>query len=78
MSAGEQTLALFGGIAAVLVMASVIGFALTSRYAESPVVSNLNARIKAWWVMVALIGVAFAVGKAGVIVLFVLASLWRR
>jgi phosphatidate cytidylyltransferase len=74
VSAGEQTLALFGGIAAVLVMASAIGFALTSRYAENPVVSNLNARIKAWWVMVALIGVAFAVGKAGVIVLFALAS----
>ena len=37
-------------------------------------VENLNARIKAWWVMVALIGVAFMVGKAGVIALFAFIS----
>ena len=74
MSAGQQTLALFGGITAVLVAASLIGFLLALRLAESPVVGNLNARIKAWWVMVALIGLAFALGKAGVIVLFALAS----
>ena len=74
MSAGQQTLALFGGITAILVAASLIGFLLALRLAESPVVGNLNARIKAWWVMVALIGLAFALGKAGVIVLFALAS----
>jgi len=74
VSAGQQTLALFGGITAVLVAASLIGFLLALRLAESPVVGNLNARIKAWWVMVALIGLAFALGKAGVIVLFALAS----
>ncbi|HWZ67106.1 MAG TPA: phosphatidate cytidylyltransferase [Stellaceae bacterium] len=74
MSAGQQTLALFGGVTAILVAASLIGFVLTSRYAESPVVGNLNARIKAWWVMVSLIGLAFALGKAGIIVLFALAS----
>src|SRR5262249_38275157 len=74
VSGGEQTLLLFGGIAATLAAASLIGFALTFRYAESPVVGNLNARIKAWWVMVALIGLAFALGKAGVIVLLALAS----
>ncbi len=74
MTAGEQTLALFGGIAAVLATASLIGFALRSRYAQSPVVDNLNARIKAWWVMVALIALAFALGKAGVIALFAVAS----
>jgi len=74
VTAGEQTLALFGGIAAVLATASLIGFALRSRYAQSPVVDNLNARIKAWWVMVALIALAFALGKAGVIALFAVAS----
>ena len=74
MSAGQQTLALFGGITAILLAASLIGFLLALRLAESPVVGNLNARIKAWWVMVALIGLAFALGKAGVIVLFGLAS----
>ena len=65
MSAGQQTLVLFGGITAILVTASLSGFVLSLRFAESPVVVNLNARIKAWWVMVALIGLVFAVGKAG-------------
>ena len=74
MSAGEQTLLLFSGIAAVLVAASLIGFVLTLRYAQSPVVGNLNTRIKAWWVMVVLIGFAFEAGKAGVITLFAIAS----
>ena len=74
MTAGEQTLVLFGGITAVLVAASLIGFVLTRRFAENSVVGNLTARIKAWWVMVALIGLAFALGKAGVIVLFAIAS----
>jgi len=74
VTAGQQTLALFGGITAILLAASLIGFLLTLRLAESPVVGNLNARIKAWWVMVALIGLAFSLGKAGIIVLFALAS----
>jgi phosphatidate cytidylyltransferase len=74
VSAGQQTLVLFGGITAILVTASLSGFVLSLRFAESPVVVNLNARIKAWWVMVALIGLAFAVGKAGVITLFAVAS----
>jgi phosphatidate cytidylyltransferase len=74
VSAGQQTLALFGGITAILLAASLIGFLLALRLAESPVVGNLNARIKAWWVMVSLIGLAFALGKAGIIVLFALAS----
>ena len=50
---------------------------LERRYAAdgpNAAIDNLNSRIKAWWVMVALIGIAFAFGKAGVIVLFALAS----
>jgi phosphatidate cytidylyltransferase len=74
VSAGQQTLVLFGGITAILVAASLIGVVLSFRYADSPVVGNLNARIKAWWVMVALIGLAFALGTAGVIALFAIAS----
>ena len=74
MSSGQQTLLLFTGIAAILVAASLVGFILSRRYTEGQVVANLNARIRAWWVMVALIGLAFALGKAGVVVLFALAS----
>lgn len=73
MTAQQQTLFLFGGVAAVLVLASAVGF-LLQRRGPSPVVENLNARIKAWWVMVALIAAAFVAGKPGVIVLFAIAS----
>ena len=77
MSAREQTLILFGGILAVLVVASLAGFLLgrrRGRAAPDPTIENLNSRIKEWWVMVGLIGLAFALGKTGVIVLFALAS----
>jgi len=77
VTAGQQTLALFGGIVAVLVAASLVGFVLARRQpagAPSPTIDNLNARIRAWWVMVALLGAAVALGKPGVIVLFAIAS----
>ena len=77
MSAREQTLVLFAGVVAVLAVASLVGFALARRRgaaAPDPTIENLNSRIKAWWVMVGLISLAFALGKTGVIVLFALAS----
>jgi phosphatidate cytidylyltransferase len=77
MTVTEQTFALFGGIAGVLVVASLTGLILQRRYASegpNPVIENLNSRIKAWWVLVIAIGVAFALGKAGVIILFAFAS----
>jgi phosphatidate cytidylyltransferase len=78
MTATQQSIALFAGIAVVLVAASLVGFLLSRRYAgdtPNPTIENLNGRIKAWWWMVAVIGLAFGFGKAGVIVLFALASL---
>ena len=39
-------------------------------------VRNLNARIKAWWVMVAIFAVAFIFGKAVTILLFVAVSFY--
>jgi phosphatidate cytidylyltransferase len=51
MTATEQSLLLFGGVLAVLVVASLIGFLLARRYASSapnPTIDNLNSRIKAW------------------------------
>jgi phosphatidate cytidylyltransferase len=76
MTLREQTLFLFLGVGGVLVLATVAGriFARRQGAEPSPVVDNLNQRIKAWWAMVALIGLAFFFGKAGVIVLFALAS----
>ena len=78
MTATQQALAVFGGVAAVLIVASTVGYVIRRRFAAhgpNPVIENLNSRIKAWWVMVALLALAFSLGKAGVIVLFALASL---
>jgi hypothetical protein len=78
MTTTEPSLLLFGGVLAVLVLASIVGFALTRRYessAPNPTIDNLNSRIKAWWLMVIAIGLALAFGKAGIIILFALASL---
>jgi len=78
MTATQQSLALFIGVAAVLIVASVVGYVLHRRFGTegpNPNIENLNSRIKAWWAMVALLGLAFAFGRAGVIVLFALASL---
>ncbi|WP_181699488.1 phosphatidate cytidylyltransferase [Chthonobacter albigriseus] len=76
MTMHQQTLLLFLGIGILLSVASLIGWALARRAGDkpSPVVENLNARIKAWWVMVALIGLSFLAGKTGVILLFAFAS----
>ena len=49
MTATQQTLALFGGVVGVLVIASIVGFALERRYAAqgpNAVIENLNNRIK--------------------------------
>ena len=74
----KQTLMLFGGIGAILVLASLIGFILQwrTRGAPNPVIDNLNARINAWWVMVLVIGIAFWLGTAAVILLFYAVSFY--
>jgi phosphatidate cytidylyltransferase len=67
-------LAVVGGI---LVVASIIGEILRQRLSpggENPVIENLNARITAWWGMVILLAIAFLAGRAGVVLLFALAS----
>ena len=73
----QQTLDLFIGIGLVLVVATIAA-ALLKRYvargAAHGVIDNLRARINAWWVMVAVIGVAFLFGRAGVMLLFFFAS----
>ncbi|KAA1182370.1 phosphatidate cytidylyltransferase [Rhizobium tropici] len=65
------------GIFGVLIVASVIGYVLERRLSpdgSNAAIENLNARIKAWWVMVVLIGIAFVAGRAGVILLFAFCS----
>jgi phosphatidate cytidylyltransferase len=75
MSATQQTWWLFGGVFAILIFASTVGWLLQLRAAPGHAgIANLNARIKAWWVIVGLIGFAFLFGRVGVIVLFGLVS----
>jgi phosphatidate cytidylyltransferase len=73
----ETMLRLVGGVVALLVVASIVGFIL-SRTAKSDgaraTVKNLNARIRAWWVMVFVFGIAVATGGIGSVVLFALLS----
>lgn len=73
----EMTRWLFAGTLAVLLLASLIGGVLKWRVARGQphgVIDNLNSRIKAWWVMVALIGLSFVLGKTAVILLFTFMS----
>jgi phosphatidate cytidylyltransferase len=65
------------GIFGVLIVASIIGYVLQRRLSpdgSNAAIENLNARIKAWWAMVVLIGIAFLAGRAGVILLFAFCS----
>ena len=68
---------LFRVVLLVLVAGTVVGQVL-ARLAKSEslraTVQNANQRIRAWWVMVALIAVALMLGKTGVIILFALVS----
>ncbi|MEP0392766.1 MAG: phosphatidate cytidylyltransferase [Erythrobacter sp.] len=68
---------LFGGVFALLLVASSIGFVLSKRVSSEggiATVENLNQRIKAWWFMIAIFAVAFVFGKGVTIVLFALTS----
>lgn len=78
-SVGQQSSLLFAGIGAVLVLATLVAEMLSWRQRRrgqpSAVIANLVARIRAWWVMVIVVGLALLFGRAGVIVLFALISL---
>lgn len=71
----DRMVLLIGGVFAVLLAASAVGFVL-GRRSPSETVANLNARIRAWWVMVAVFAAAFFAGKALTIVLFALTSFY--
>ena len=77
MSPREKFCWLIGGVVALLALASAIGMLLAARNrgeASRAVIDNLNSRIRAWWVMVAVFAVAFLLGKAATLVLFAFSS----
>jgi phosphatidate cytidylyltransferase len=70
-------LGLVAGVLTLLVLASMTGWILSRRItsgAGRATVENINARIRAWWVMALLFVVAVATGAVGSILLFSLIS----
>jgi phosphatidate cytidylyltransferase len=75
MSANAEIVTLFAVLAGVLAIASAVGFVLKRRAGgSSATVDNLVDRVNAWWVMVAVMALAFLSGKTGLVLLFALAS----
>ncbi len=77
MHPDHATLIMVGGIAGLLVASSLVVAVLKrGRPAAevSPVVANLDARVRAWWVMVAIFTVALFTGGIGSVILFGLTS----
>jgi len=61
----------------VLTLASLTGFGLHLRFPSGPaaaVVDNINARIRAWWAMIAIVSAAVIAGRIPIIILFGLVS----
>jgi phosphatidate cytidylyltransferase len=72
-----ETAILVGGVVVVLVIASFTGWILSRRPRDSEyqsTIANLNARTRAWWVMVAIFLLAMLSGGLGSVVLFGLTS----
>ncbi|MEA2336117.1 MAG: phosphatidate cytidylyltransferase, partial [Thermoanaerobaculia bacterium] len=65
----RQTLMLFGGVLALLVVATIVGQLIKLRK-RGEVVDNLNARIRAWWVMSAVFALSLLTGGLGSVILF--------
>jgi phosphatidate cytidylyltransferase len=70
-------LQLVEGVLALLVVASAAGALMRQHAGDGPhraMVENINARIRAWWVMASVFGISVMTGAAGSIVLFALIS----
>lgn len=70
MTPQQKLMWVFGGIVALLAVASLIGWWLHRRKGDTEVVRNLNARVRAWWGMVAVLGVCFMLGPTANLVVF--------
>lgn len=73
----SDLLAVIAGIGAVLLLASATGWVLQRRLSpngENAAIENLNDRIRAWWIMVIAMSLAFLGGRTGVLLLFLICS----
>lgn len=74
---GPEALAIMGGVAALLLLATVIGLVLKTLYREGKAretIDNINQRIRAWWIMVVIFAAAVITGGAASILLFAVTS----
>jgi phosphatidate cytidylyltransferase len=77
LEADPTVLRLVGGVLVLLVLASTAGWAssrLVTGETSRGTVDNINARIRAWWVMALIFAVSLATGPIGSILLFTLIS----
>jgi len=74
MNAAQKLLWVFGGIVALLSVASAIGWLLQRRKGDTAVIRNLNERLRAWWLMVAVLGACFWLGPSATLVVFAFIS----
>lgn len=77
LQAREDLLTVFMGVGGVLILASLIGWTLRLHFSPeggNAAIENLNDRIRAWWIMVIVLGLAFLGGRMGVMLLFALCS----
>ena len=78
MSVRGQCLVIFTWLLGALLLASLIALLLRLRFRAAsarPVLDNLAVRIKAWWVMVIVVGGVILAGRQAVIGLFAFVSL---
>jgi phosphatidate cytidylyltransferase len=67
----------FGGVTALLLIASAAGAILGKRARSESghaTVENLKARVNAWWVMIAVLAITFALGETATLIVFTLVS----
>lgn len=65
------------GLGAFMIAATVAGQILQNRYSpdgSNAVIENLNDRIRAWWIIIVLMGLALIFGKTGATLLFAFCS----
>jgi len=77
MNIHRESLIIFAGLGGALLLASLVTIVLRLRLRgekAKPLLDNLSARIKAWWVMIIVLGAALLAGRNAVIGLFALVS----
>lgn len=70
MTPQQKLMYVFGGIVGLLLLASLVGALLRARKGDTSTIANLNARVRAWWGMVAVLGVCFWLGPTANLVVF--------